>query len=198
MGLKLRVKVEPRPCAWRNYQRNLKVLQRRQVLFQDLSINKIVLPLSEHQRGVIKKHNSQRIVSNPESKSDAESFNRSVSLARVLMNHHNNTRRHESSGKCKSVEGNKAITSIDHVREDDKPAERHSLIETIGRNTMLLASVGTDEQLGASSREFQEAIVSHVSHTLIDQIEIDVYVGPQCLLAKTRDRRDARVGRGCG
>jgi len=63
---------------------------------------------------------------------------------------------------------------------------------------MLLASIGTDEQLGASSRELQEAIISHVSHTLIDQIEIDVYVGPQCLLAKTRDHRYARVGRGCG
>ena len=132
---------------------------------------------------MIKKHHSQGILSNSKSKSDAEGFNRSVSLARVLMNHHNNTRRHESSEKCKSVEGNKAITSIDHIREDDEPTERHSLIETIGRNTMLLASIGTDEQLGAGSREPQKAIVSHVSHTLIDQIEIDVSIGPQCLLA---------------
>ena len=63
---------------------------------------------------------------------------------------------------------------------------------------MLLASIGTDEQFGASSRELHKAIVSHVSHTLVDQIEIDVYVGPQCLLAETRDRRYAGVRRGCG
>lgn len=131
----------------------MKLLERRQVFLQDLPINKIVLSLSEHQRRLIKKHNSQRVVSSPESKCNAEGLNRSVSLARVLIDHHGNTGRHESSAESRSVEGDKAIASIDHVREDDQPTERDPFIETIGGNAMLLASVSTDEQLGASSGE---------------------------------------------
>jgi len=115
----LRIKVKLQTRAHRNDKRNLKLLQRRQILFQDLSVDKIILVLNKEQWRLIEKYNSQGVVSRGESKCNAESLNRSVSLPRVLMNHHCDTGRHESSAERRSVEGDKTIASIDHVGEND-------------------------------------------------------------------------------
>lgn len=149
----LRVKVKLRARANRNDKRNLELLQRRQILFQNLSVDKIILALNKEQWSLIEQYNRQGVISSGESKCNAESLNCSVSLPRILMNDHRDTGRHDTSAERRSVEGNKTIASIDHVRENDQTTERDLFLETIGRNAMLLAPISTNEQLGANFRE---------------------------------------------
>ncbi|OLD37455.1 MAG: hypothetical protein AUI21_08790 [Nitrospirae bacterium 13_1_40CM_2_62_10] len=113
------------------------------------------------------------------------------------MDHHNHAWRHEFPVEPGLVKGDEAVAPIEHVRQDHEAAQRDPLIQPVSRNTVSLTAIGTDKKLCSSGRELQEASITQVQHPLIDQIQVDVDIAIQSLLAESCDGGHTGVrGRG--
>jgi hypothetical protein len=183
--------------ADRDEKRDFQLLERRKVLLKDFRVHEFTYFVRKKQGRAIQENDGQRIISGTEPKRDAKSLNRTVRFKGIPMDYHKNARRHEFPVESGLVKGDEAVTPIEHVRQDHEAAQRDPLIQPVSRNTVSLTAIGTDKKLCSSGRELQEASITQVQHPLIDQIQVDVDIAIQSLLAESCDGRHTRVrGRG--
>jgi len=87
----------------------------------------------------------------------------------------------------------KPVAAVHNIRQHDQATERNPGIESIGRDSMLLASIGTDKQFHTSANEFGITRVAKILHSLIEEIEIEIHTFSQGLRREVCHRLDTGV-----